>query len=368
MLEQVHGTSYEVLTLIPANEEFTRIGRGVQDGERWDKVLLNNGMIGYVFQTYVKEVPPPVIESIELSIDNTIINVGDKKQITAKITPSDYTDEVIWKSSDDSIATVNSGEISAISAGNVTITAQTSDGSIYDTIDLVVKTPPEKVYLDNQYIQLIQGNSMKLNARVIPENATNKKLVWSSDNSNIATVDENGVITAVSEGETVINVKVENESVSAKCNVKVIQIQEGVYFELDESLTINGDEIYGVKDISVGKFKDLINTNLIVEFYDSSGNLLDDDSVIGTGYRLCIKNENQEELYNYYFIIYGDVNGDCFINSLDVLVLQKYILEIRNLEGLYLKAGNISKNGNLPSSLDVLKVQKHVLEIKFIEQ
>lgn len=127
-------------------------------------------------------------------------------------------------------------------------------------------------------------------------------------------------------------------------------------------------KFHGVNVASVGEFKNLINTNLNVEFYDESGKLLDDDSVIGTGYRLCIKNDSQEEIYNYYFIIYGDVNGDGFINSLDVLVLQKYILEIKDLEGLYLKAGNISKNGNLPSSLDVLKIQKHILEIKFIEQ
>lgn len=243
MLELDHGTSYEVLTSIPANEKFTRIGKGVQNGERWDKVLLDNGMVGYVFQTYVQEVPPPVITSIELSVDNTIINVGDNKQISIKITPSDYTDEVIWKSSDDNVATVYNGIVSAISAGNVTITAQTSDGSIYDTIDLIVKTPPENVYLDNEYIQLIVGKSMKVNARVIPENATNKNLIWSSDDVSIATVDENGIITALSEGETTINVKVENENVSAKCNVKVIQIEDGVYFELDESLSLNGDEI-----------------------------------------------------------------------------------------------------------------------------
>lgn len=362
------GTSYEILTSIPANETFTRIGKGVQNGERWDKVLLNNGMIGYAFQTYVKEVPPPSITSIELSIENNIINKGDRKKISIKITPSDSTDEIIWKSSNESIAIVQNGEVYAISDGNVTITAQTVDGNIYDTIDLVIKTPVESINLDNTNIRLISGKTMKLNARVLPENATNKKLIWSSENTNIATVNENGEVTAVSEGETVVYVKIENENIFAKCNVKVIKIEEGIYFELDESVTLNGDEISGVKVSTIGEFKKLINTNLNVEFYDSNGKLLDDSEVIGTGYRLCLKNDAQEEIYNYYFIIYGDVNGDGFINSLDVLVLQKYILETKILDELYLKAGNISKNGNLPSSLDVLKIQKHILEIKFIEQ
>lgn len=39
------STSYEILTSIPANQTFTRIAQGVQNGERWDKVLLENGMI-----------------------------------------------------------------------------------------------------------------------------------------------------------------------------------------------------------------------------------------------------------------------------------------------------------------------------------
>lgn len=283
------STSYEVLKSISANEQFTRIGQGVQNGERWDKVLLDNGMVGYVFQSYVEKVPEPII------------------------------------------------------------------------------IPVETITLDNTNIQLVVGSTMKLNATVLPEEATNKNIIWSSEDINVATVDENGQITAVSKGETVINVISENGEVSARCNVRVIQVEDGFYFELDESVVLNGDEISGVNSLSIGEFKQLINTNLIVEFYDNFGNLLDNDANIGTGYRVCVKNIDNTEIYNYYFIVYGDVNGDADVNSLDVLVLQKYILEIRQLEGVFLKAGNISKNGELPNSLDVLKIQKHILEIKFIE-
>lgn len=362
------GTSYEVLKSIPANETFTRIGQGVQNGERWDKVLLNNGMIGYVFQAYVEKVPPPSIISIELSIADNVINTGDRKAVSIKITPEDSIDKIIWRSSNENVAIVENGEVYAISNGNVTITAQTENGNVSDSIDLVVTTPVNKINIDNTNIRLIVGKSMKLNANIIPDNASNKNLIWSSDDKNIATVDVNGQITAISEGETTIRVKVENENVSATCNVKVIKIQEGVYFELDEKVNLNGDEISGVSVDNIGEFRKLINTNLTVEFYNANGKILEDTDVIGTGCRLCVKNDKQEEIYNYYFIIYGDINGDGAINALDVLVLQKYILEIKQLEGLYLKAGNISKNGNLPSALDVLKIQKHILEIKLIEQ
>ena len=290
------GTSYERLTSIQANQTFTRIGKGVQNGERWDKVLLDNGMVGYVFQSYVEE----------------------------------YVEEV-----PEEPATI----------------------------------AVEKIVLDNTNINLIIGSKMKINPTVLPENASNKNIVWRSDDATIATVNTNGEITAVSVGDTVITVKsAENANIVEKCNVRVIDVGEDIYFELDESIKLNGDEISGVDRLTVDEFKELINTNLVVEFYDNSGNLLLGDSLIGTGYRLCLKDLNGVEIYNYYFIIYGDVNGDADINALDVLVLQKYILEIRQLDGLFLKAGNISKNGELPSSLDVLKVQKHILEIKFIEQ
>lgn len=290
------GTSYERLTSIQANQTFTRIGKGVQNGERWDKVLLDNGMVGYVFQTYVEE----------------------------------YVEEVPEEPT---------------------------------TI------PVEKIVLDNTNINLIIGSKMTISPTVLPENASKKNLVWSSDDETIATVNTNGEITAVSVGDTVITVKsAENANIIEKCNVRVIDVGDDIYFELDESIKLNGDEISGVDRLTVDEFKELINTNLVVEFYDNSGNLLLGDSLIGTGYRLCLKDLNGVEIYNYYFIIYGDVNGDADINALDVLVLQKYILEIRQLDGLFLKAGNISKNGEVPSSLDVLKVQKHILEIKFIEQ
>ena len=360
------GTSYEVLTSIPAKQKFVRIEHGIQNGERWDKVLLDNGIIGYVFQTYVAEVAIPEVRSIKLNANNTTMNIGDEMQINIQVEPSDAIGEVVWSSSDSNIVKVDDGKVTALSGGRATINARV--GNVYDTLELLVYIPVRDINIDINNIQLIKGDTMKLTATIMPEDATNRQLVWSSDDVKIASVDENGVIKAISEGETFINVKASNEDVYKKCNVKVVKMDEDMYFELDNSLTMNGDEISGVNVNSVGEFKKLINTNLKIEFYDSKGNLLDDDSSIGTGYRLCLRDNDGNEVYNYYFIIYGDVNGDGTINSLDVLVLQRYILEMRDLDELYLKAGNISKNGNLPSSLDVLKIQKHILEVKMIEQ
>ena len=73
--------------------------------------------------------------------------------------------------------------------------------------------------------------------------------------------------------------------------------------------------------------------------------------------------------YEYIFILYGDVNGDGIIDSLDSLVIQKHLLEIKLITDKYLlKSANIQKTGEEPTSLDIFKIQKHILEIKFIEQ
>ena len=112
----------------------------------------------------------------------------------------------------------------------------------------------------------------------------------------------------------------------------------------------------------------LINTNMRLEILKYDNTKLNENQNVGTGSKLIIKNANNDVIYQYKFILYGDVNGDGNINSLDVLVLQKHILEIKLLSQEFLKAGNTSRNGEMPSSLDVLKLQKHILEIKPIKQ
>ena len=103
------STSYEVITSVDKNEIMTRIAKGKQSGELWDKVRLENGITGYVFQNYLKEVPEKQIEEIKLSIDNTVINKGETKKINVEILPEEAKDhEVEFSSSDNTIARVDS--------------------------------------------------------------------------------------------------------------------------------------------------------------------------------------------------------------------------------------------------------------------
>ena len=72
------GTSYEIITTVTRSDKFTRIKKGIQSGERWDKVILENGIVGYVFQSYIREVPNNIeIEDIVISNEEVNLLVND---------------------------------------------------------------------------------------------------------------------------------------------------------------------------------------------------------------------------------------------------------------------------------------------------
>lgn len=363
------GTSYEVITGIDRNRIITRIKKGVQSGERWDKVELDNGIVGYVFQSYLKEVPTPTITDITLSIDNPTIQKGSTDSIKITITPADATDEIVWESSNPNIVSVDKGIITAITSGKATITARTKDGNVRDSIEITVYSKVTDIILSKESVTLLKGNKITISANILPEDASQKEIIWSSENTRIATV-QNGVVTANSEGTTNIIAKASNEDIKAICKVTVKDLPDEVMLEFDKTLRVEADEIsnLNIEKLTVSEIKELINTNLTMEFYNNQNEKIEDNSKIGTGSKLILKNELEEVIYEYTFIIYGDINGDGEINSLDVLILQKHILEIKEITGIFLKSANTSKNSELPSSLDVLRIQKHILEIKFIEQ
>ena len=86
---------------------------------------------------------------------------------------------------------------------------------------------------------------------------------------------------------------------------------------------------------------------------------------VGTGYKVTIT--VGEESKTFEVVIYGDINGDSEITVLDLLRVQKDILDISNLSGAQAKAADVSKDGKI-SALDLLKVQKDILGISEIKQ
>ena len=364
------GTSYEILTSVQEGTQMTRIAKGKQSGELWDRVKLSNGIVGYVFQTYVKEVPDIEVERIELAIDKDTINKGDKIKLKTTIVPVDAVDKTIkFLSENTKIASVSSeGEITGLSSGTTKIIAKANNG-VTSSISINVYSPVTDILLGMQNCTVQVDGQYKINASVLPEDANNKNINYKSENEEIATVDTNGNIIGIAEGKTNIIVSTEEGNINKKVSVTVIRKLEDGEIVFDESLKLNGNEITGLENSNntVDKILNKIQTNYTIEIYNSSGNKIEGNSLIGTGATIKIL-DNVNSIIEYNVVMYGDVNGDGKINSVDLLVLQRHILEIKKIEGVFVKAANIRKNGKNPSSVDCLLIQRHILGLQTIEQ
>ncbi len=366
------GTSYEIITTVTKQDKMTRIKRSTSQGERWDKVILENGIVGYIYQTYVTEVPNVQIEKIELSLDNTTLQKGEKKALKVVISPEEANGhKVIYTSNNSQVATVDdTGNIQAISSGTAIITVKAEENSVQNQIEINVYSSVTGITIDQKEIYMQVGDNFKINANIEPEDANNKQILYNSTNEQIASIDENGIITAKQQGETtILAISAENSNIKSECSLTVVRQMDDSEIHFDSSLNLNSLEISGI-DYDKNTVKDLkekITTDLDIEIVNNKGKVLDDTDLVGTGSKIYVK-ENGKILREYRIIIYGDINGDGKINSVDLLILQRHILEIEKIEDIYKKAGNIRKDGKKPTSVDLLLIQRHILGLQLIEQ
>lgn len=366
------GTSYEILTRVTKQDKMSRIKKSVSQGERWDKVILENGMIGYIFQEYVQEIPNRQIEKIDLQIENTTLQKGDKKQLQITIFPAEAsTHKVNYISSNPEVAMIdNEGNITAIHAGTTIITVKAEENDVQNQIEITVYSPVTSISIDQKELYLQIEDTFQINAYIEPEDASNKKIKYTSQDEKIATIDENGRITANQEGETRIRVSAEeNSQIETQCKLIVVRKMEDSEIHFDSSLHLDSLEISGIayNENTAGHIKEKITTDLEIEIVDAQNKVLEDTQIIGTGSKVCVK-ENGIVLRQYNILVYGDVNGDGKISSIDLLVLQRHILQIEEIDGIYKKAANIRKDGKKPTSIDLLLIQRHILGLQNIEQ
>ena len=170
---------------------------------------------------------PQLIDWIEFDEDEIELKAGETYQLKPYISPSDATNKKLkYTSSDTKVAEVSaSGLVTARSEGEAKIRAAATDGSDEYAVCYVTVTGKAKVTgitLDRTSAEVKRGEKLTLNVTVSPSYASNKKVVWKSANTKIATVDANGSVTAKAPGRTKITVtSSENSSYQASCTVTV---------------------------------------------------------------------------------------------------------------------------------------------------
>jgi Bacterial surface proteins containing Ig-like domains len=170
--------------------------------------------------------PAVPVQSVSLDKTTLDLNVGENATLVATVLPENADDKTVtWTSSNTAVATVDAtGKVTAVAAGEAVITVTTTDGGKTATCTVTVTNPAvpvQSVSLDKTTLDLNVGENATLVATVLPENADDKTVTWSSSNTTVATVDATGKVTAVAAGEAVITVTTTDGSKTATCTVKV---------------------------------------------------------------------------------------------------------------------------------------------------
>ena len=168
------------------------------------------------------------IQVSEISLDNTEATIERQStlRLTATVLPENCRNNTLtWSSDNEEVATVDeNGLVTAVSVGEANITATAVDGSGVTATCKVTVTPKlvTSVTLNKNELTIEKSFTAQLTATVAPDDADNLGLTWTSDNEEVATVDENGLVTAVSAGEANITaVAVDGSGVTATCKVTV---------------------------------------------------------------------------------------------------------------------------------------------------
>ena len=192
------------LTWASSNPEVVSVENGIAtalaSGEATVTVQANEKISASCQITVLKA----EVKSVTLDKERIELFIGETAPLAATVQPADAEYVLNWKTADEKIATVDDkGTVTGVAVGETSVTVQA--GKATAQCQVVVKAVPvESITLDPKNLELEVGETLTISATVLPENATDKTVVWSSLNETVATVDASGTVTAVSAGNAVI--------------------------------------------------------------------------------------------------------------------------------------------------------------------
>ena len=184
---------------------------GIAPGEAIITVTAESGVKAECHVTVL----PIEVSGLTLSHHSAELKANETLQLTATVEPEDATDKTVtWASSNEAVATVDAeGNVTAITVGEATITATAGEVQA-ECLITVVATPVETAYITNGNLDMTVGSSVELSVTILPLDATDRSVVWSSSDTIVARVDANGLVEALSAGEAHISALFSNDSTS----------------------------------------------------------------------------------------------------------------------------------------------------------
>ena len=280
--------TYDLIEVSQSDDGRIFTVKGVAAGIVHLKVSQNiNGVIKS--ETCVIYVTTPVGE-VTINPSSLTIDRGSTGTVQLLFNPSGPTNaNVLWSSSDTSVATVEgdsyTATIKGVSGGNATITVITEDGLKVATCDVYVREPVTGVVLNATTVESAMAiGQYQLVATVLPAgNGVNRNVTWSSSNESVCKVDGNGLVTYVAPGYCTIVCKTEDGAFLATCNFIISIPVETIKLDYTDEIMSKGDRLRITAEVLP-----LTATNRTVSWESSNTNVCIVDSnglveAVGTG-------------------------------------------------------------------------------------
>ncbi|WP_395014443.1 glycosyl hydrolase family 95 catalytic domain-containing protein, partial [Robinsoniella peoriensis] len=206
------------------------IVKAVADGKATITVTTEEGGFTATCEVTVKSEPDPeIIKVTGVTLDEQAINieVGKTAVIKESVQPENATNKnVTWDSNNKTVASVDKGKITALKEGIAEIIVTTADGNktATCTVNVIPKQiPVESIKINPSSAAMQTGTKATLRVGYTPENATNKAVVWATDNEAVASVSNEGVVTAKAAGTANITATTVDGQKSSSCTVIVTE-------------------------------------------------------------------------------------------------------------------------------------------------
>ena len=239
--------SYVEENVFPNQSPLTIYYKGTEAD--WANISIGNNNNQFVNSTRIYG----YTSATKITLDSSTLElwVGDSGQLSATVTPDAAIDVVLWSSSDETVATVSAdGKITAHSQGTATITATSVGGECSASCTVTTKNiPVSGMYIEESSVDMIRDKEYGLTIVFTPENATNKKLKWTTSDENVVKISDNtGILLATGAGTATVTAVTEDGEFTDSCQVNVVEtiasgtLENGITWLLDftGTLTIEG--------------------------------------------------------------------------------------------------------------------------------
>ncbi len=188
------------------------------------------------------EITDPVISHSSVTLYTNDTDERKTQQLSVNNIPSGANpsdSSITWSSTKTNVATVSvNGLVTAVGNGTTTIKATLGNGTVL-TCDVTVETVVKSLSITNgSSVTIEKGKNVTLNTSINPSNASHKTVLWSSDDTSVATVDSTGKVTGVANGSTSIRATIDGDPASATITVYVVNFATGISINGNDTITV----------------------------------------------------------------------------------------------------------------------------------